>query len=73
MWISCSLPPLSLFRVQLFRRIMTSARKKQNHNFCLSYQLEVGSSVDPDMEDISGWEDELQGLALQQHGQNSPR
>ena len=50
------LPP-----VQLFRRIMASARHKQQHNFRLSYQLEVGSSVDPDMEDISGWEHELQG------------
>lgn len=47
---------------QLFRRIMASARHKQHHNFCLSYQLEVGSSVDPDMEDISRWEHELEGL-----------
>ena len=47
--------------VQLFRRIMASARHKQQHNFRLSYQLEVGSSVDPDMEDISRWEHELQG------------
>ena len=47
--------------VQLFRRIMASARHKQQHNFRLSYQLEVGSSVDPDMEDISHWEHELQG------------
>ena len=49
---------------QLFRRIMTSARHKQQHNFRLSYQLEVGSSVDPDMEDVSRWEHELQGPML---------
>ena len=49
--------------VQLFRRIMASAKHKQHHSFRLSYQLEVGSSVDPDMEDISCWESELQGLA----------
>ena len=47
---------------QLFRRIMASARHKQQHTFRLSYQLEVGSSIDPDMEDISRWEHELQGL-----------
>ena len=41
---------------------MASARHKQQHNFRLSYQLEVGSSVDPDIEDISRWEHELQGL-----------
>lgn len=40
---------------------MASARNKQQHSFRLSYQLEVGSSVDPDMEDISRWEHELQG------------
>ena len=48
-------------QAQLFRRIMASARNKQRHNFRLSYQLEVGSSFDPDMEDISRWEDELEG------------
>jgi hypothetical protein len=41
---------------------MASARHKQQHTFRLSYQLEVGSSIDPDMEDISRWERELQGL-----------
>jgi hypothetical protein len=41
---------------------MASARHKQQHNFRLSYQLEVGSSVDPDMEDVSHWERELEGL-----------
>lgn len=40
---------------------MASARHKQQHKFRLSYQLEVGSSIDPDMEDISRWEHELQG------------
>jgi len=54
----------NLLPIQLFRRIMASARHKQQHNFHLSYQLEVGSSIDPDMEDISRWERELQGLAL---------
>lgn len=53
----------NLLPIQLFRRIMASARHKQQHNFHLSYQLEVGSSIDPDMEDISRWERELQGLA----------
>ena len=43
---------------------MASARHRQQHSFRLSYQLEVGSSVDPDMEDISCWEHELQGPTL---------
>ena len=52
---------LGLSQTKLFRRIMASAKHKQQHNFRLSYQLEVGSSVDPDMEDISHWEQELEG------------
>ena len=51
---------------------MASAKHKQQHNFRLSYQLEVGSSFDPDMEDISRWEHELQGPTLLRWSSNAP-
>jgi len=45
---------------ELFRRIMQSTNHKKNHSYRVSYALEVGSSFDPDMEDPSTWESELQ-------------
>jgi hypothetical protein len=38
---------------------MASSNRKRVHNYKLSYVQEVGSSLDPDMEDIAGWEAEL--------------
>jgi hypothetical protein len=40
---------------------MNSVRHKQRHSYRLSFQNEVGSSLDPDMEDIAEWERTLQG------------
>lgn len=44
---------------ELFRRIVESANHRARHAFRLSYSLEVGSSFDPDLEDVSVWESEL--------------
>ena len=49
---------------QLFRRIIANAAHKKTHAYRLSYSHDVGSSFDPDMEDVSLWESELQGLFL---------
>ncbi|KAI9508243.1 hypothetical protein F5148DRAFT_1284263 [Russula earlei] len=42
--------------LQLFHRIVASAKRKQHYSYRLSFQDEVGSSLDPDMEDITEWE-----------------
>ncbi len=52
---------LVLSHFQLFRRIIISARHKQRHSYRLSFQEEVGSSFDPDMDDIAHLERTLQG------------
>lgn len=43
---------------ELFRRIMDQMDRKIGHIYQLSYAQEVGSSFDPDMEDIEEWERE---------------
>ncbi|EED84869.1 predicted protein [Postia placenta Mad-698-R] len=43
-------------RTQLFRRLIANGRRKQQHQYRLSYAYDVGSSFDPDMEDINEWE-----------------
>jgi hypothetical protein len=40
---------------------MDSVRHKERHSYRLSFQNEVGSSLDPDMEDIAEWERNLHG------------
>ncbi|KAL4068447.1 hypothetical protein V8B97DRAFT_825072 [Scleroderma yunnanense] len=44
---------------ELFRRIMQSTTHRTRHAYRLSYSLEVGSSFDPDLEDVNAWESEL--------------
>ncbi|KAL4259621.1 hypothetical protein AB1N83_008218 [Pleurotus pulmonarius] len=44
---------------ELFRRIMNNAARKFQHSYRVSYAQDVGSSFDPDMEDIAAWEQEL--------------
>jgi len=44
---------------ELFRRIIESEKKQFEHNYRLSFAQEVGSSFDPDMEDMAAWEQEL--------------
>lgn len=51
---------------EILRRVVASEKRKLAHQYALSYQLEVGSSIDPDMEDIDTWEQELR-----QPGSNS--
>ncbi|KII84613.1 hypothetical protein PLICRDRAFT_80017, partial [Plicaturopsis crispa FD-325 SS-3] len=46
---------------ELFRRIVENTTRKQRHSYRLSYADEVGSSIDPDIEDVSRWEAELRG------------
>jgi len=44
---------------EFFRRIIANERRKTEHAYRLSYELDVGSSVDPDMMDVAEWEEEL--------------
>ncbi|TFK25342.1 hypothetical protein FA15DRAFT_668572 [Coprinopsis marcescibilis] len=44
---------------ELFRRIMLNVNRKWQHSNRVSFQNEVGSSLDPDMEDVTRWEQEL--------------
>ncbi|KAG2140695.1 hypothetical protein DEU56DRAFT_798284 [Suillus clintonianus] len=47
---------------ELFRRIIANAAHKKTHEYRLSYSYDVGSSFDPDMEDVNRWESELQEM-----------
>ena len=38
---------------------MANASRKEVHSYRISYAQEVGSSIDPDLEDIASWEQEL--------------
>lgn len=40
---------------------MANVNQKQKHSYKVSYAREVGSSFDPDLEDINSWEEELAG------------
>lgn len=46
---------------ELFRRIMANTNRNRKHQYKVSYSLDVGSSFDPDMEDVASWEEELTG------------
>ncbi|CCM04744.1 uncharacterized protein FIBRA_06934 [Fibroporia radiculosa] len=48
---------------ELFRRLISSGKRKQQHEYRLSYAFEVGSSFDPDMEDMDEWERHIQPFA----------
>lgn len=52
---------LTIIIKKLFRRIMAQSNRKMDHSYRLSYALEVGSSFDPDIEDVAEWENELSG------------
>jgi hypothetical protein len=43
---------------------MNQSNRKADHSYRLSYALEVGSSFDPDLEDVAEWEQEIQGISL---------
>ncbi|OBZ77773.1 hypothetical protein A0H81_02382 [Grifola frondosa] len=47
---------------ELFRRIIANTRRKEQHGYRLSYAYDVGSSFDPDMEDVNEWETDLKDL-----------
>ncbi|KAK0233867.1 hypothetical protein IW262DRAFT_1452422 [Armillaria fumosa] len=44
---------------EFFQRIVEHANRRTQHAYKLSYANEVGSSLDPDMEDLGAWEAEL--------------
>ncbi|KAI0795457.1 hypothetical protein C8Q75DRAFT_746137 [Abortiporus biennis] len=44
---------------ELFNRIMLSANRKQRSEYQRSYYHDVGSSFDPELEDINEWENDL--------------
>ena len=46
---------------------MANATRKERHSYKLSYAQEVGSSIDPDLEDVARWEQELAGVYLFNH------
>lgn len=52
---------------QLFHRIIASASQKHRYSYRLSFQNEVGSSLDPDLEDIAAWERSLHGTTARSH------
>ena len=41
---------------------MANATRKEHHSYRISYAQEVGSSFDPDLEDVATWEQELTGV-----------
>jgi hypothetical protein len=43
---------------------MENIKRKDKHAYRLSYAYEVGSSFDPDMEDVARWERELNGTYI---------
>ncbi|KAK2465105.1 hypothetical protein APHAL10511_002913 [Amanita phalloides] len=49
----------TIMQDELFRRIIENGHRKRQHAYRVSYALEVGSSFDPDMEDVTQWEEEL--------------
>ncbi|CAL1709138.1 unnamed protein product [Somion occarium] len=44
---------------ELFSRIMSSTKRKRLHQFRVSYAQDVGSSFDPDLDNITEWENDL--------------
>ncbi|KAI9063550.1 hypothetical protein FKP32DRAFT_1627212 [Trametes sanguinea] len=54
----------SMLNDELFHRIVESAKHKQRHAYRLSYAYDVGSSFDPELEDVHDWEEELHTRAL---------
>jgi hypothetical protein len=42
---------------------MAQTNRKLDHQFRLSYAEEVGSSFDPNIEDVNEWENLIQGKA----------
>ncbi|KAK0210212.1 hypothetical protein DFS33DRAFT_269231 [Desarmillaria ectypa] len=54
---------------EFFKRIVEHANRRTRHAYKLSYADEVGSSLDPDLEDLGAWEAELQ----EAEPQSSPR
>ena len=43
---------------------MANATRKERHAYRVSYAQEVGSSIDPDIEDVGTWEQELKCIGV---------
>lgn len=52
--------------------MMLADRRKESYNARLMYELEVGSSVDPDMEDIDSLERELGAVVKPENTSSQP-
>ncbi|KAJ3729543.1 hypothetical protein C8R42DRAFT_706524 [Lentinula raphanica] len=59
-----------IIQSELYQRIVMNQAHQQRHAYLRSYYAEVGSSFDPDLEDVTTWERELQSHANTQP--NSP-
>ncbi|TDL24514.1 hypothetical protein BD410DRAFT_786025 [Rickenella mellea] len=55
---------------ELLRRIIANERRKDEHALRLSYELDVGSSIDPSMEEAATWEAELKAANASQPPKN---
>ncbi|KAI0694197.1 hypothetical protein BC835DRAFT_1415451 [Cytidiella melzeri] len=49
----------SMLNDAFFSRIMASVKHQRQHSYRVSYAQDVGSSFDPDIEDLDQWEHEL--------------
>ncbi|KAK0495211.1 hypothetical protein EDD18DRAFT_1171263 [Armillaria luteobubalina] len=58
---------------EFFLRIVEHANRRTQHAYKLSYADEVGSSLDPDMEDLGAWEAELHVAELQAYADECER
>ncbi|KAL0950765.1 hypothetical protein HGRIS_007533 [Hohenbuehelia grisea] len=54
-----------IMRDELFQKILENANRKTRHSYRVSYEREVGSSFDPNLEDAAAWEAELSAAPLE--------
>ncbi|KAF8916218.1 hypothetical protein CPB85DRAFT_347153 [Mucidula mucida] len=50
-----------IMRDEFFRRIVAHSNRQTRYNYVLSFDREVGSPINPDLEDVTKWERELHG------------
>ncbi|KAK7054823.1 hypothetical protein VNI00_003286 [Paramarasmius palmivorus] len=48
------------FEDEILRRVMLNEESRRRHRYRLSYYATCGDSIDPDLEDVGQWEEELQ-------------
>ncbi|KAE9403561.1 hypothetical protein BT96DRAFT_1016950 [Gymnopus androsaceus JB14] len=60
-----------IMQSDLYHRLMLNQAHQQRHAFRRSYYADVGSSFDPDMEDVTVWEQELTAFETAQLGRST--